>query len=95
MKPQDLLNYYKDSSLDLTADQVLQELINLGPTAVQPVIMACEAKKISSPATTYKKIDELEASGMIYKGVDPKDSRIRILSVCVKGEERIKKWGKK
>lgn len=95
MKPLDLLECYRETILDLNADQILDLLCSRkDPWRVQSVVDECSITGISSPATTYKKIDALLAQGLVDKSVHHEDFRVKMLRPTKQGRERIKNWGK-
>lgn len=94
INPVALADYYAKSPVDLKADQVLEVVSKLGPcVTVGIVIDTCHATNICSPATTHKKLNELEVLGLITSRV-PHDARCRELSITKRGRERLQTWGR-
>jgi DNA-binding MarR family transcriptional regulator len=94
MTPLQLQAYYKDSPVDFIGDQVL-ELIgsHMPKTPIGQIVAKCLVIGISSPMTTFRKIEILEENHLIVSTVAARDQRLRQLSITAKGQERLKRWG--
>jgi DNA-binding MarR family transcriptional regulator len=95
MKPLDLFNHYKKSKNDLIADCILQTLNDFkGPITTCALVIKCLDIRVSSPATTHKKLMQLKKLGLVQKYDHPSDSdsRRRYVSVSRKGTEYLSKW---
>ena len=93
--PMSLRDFYKQHGHDLTCDQLLEMIKQLGPgITVGKVINIALAEDISSPATTFKKLKELESAELIKSEIPPNDTRCRQLAITEKGLSRLKEWGK-
>lgn len=95
MSPLQLARFYAKSPIDLKGDQVLETISKLGPGSplVGEVVTTCHMSNISSPATTYKKLDELETLGLIGSRT-PNDARCRQVFITEQGRKRLQAWGK-
>lgn len=94
MKPLSLAAFYNKKGLDLTCDQILELINDLGPQAlIGPVVSIAHSRGISSQATTFKKMKALEVYGLIKTLVDKKDNRCRRVSITKAGLDRLKGWG--
>lgn len=94
LSPVALADFYQKSPVDLKADQVLEVVSKLGPCAMVGLIVdTCHATHICSPATTHKKLNELETLGLITSRI-PYDARCRELNITKRGRERLQTWGK-
>jgi DNA-binding MarR family transcriptional regulator len=101
VKPLDVFNYYNGSGvypgscLDLIGDQILEYLCQYKDIRTQLFVNSCYSCGLSSPATTYAKLEQMEEQGLILKIIDKNDTRVRLLMATEKGRNRIKNWGKK
>jgi DNA-binding MarR family transcriptional regulator len=95
MSPLQLASFYAKSAIDFKGDQVLEVISKLGPkTLVGEIVGTCNKNNIASPATTHKKLTELEARGFVTSRVPSSDYRCREVSITKRGTERLQNWGK-
>jgi len=93
--PLSVMDFYRAKGLDLTCDQILAMIKELGPgTTVEKVVDVADEEGISSRATTFKKLKALEKAGFISSIIPEDDQRYRLLAVSRKGRDRLQGWGR-
>lgn len=97
MRPLRVLSLQKDHGLDFVADCVLDLLSDYPKaTPTQTIVDECAKDKVSSPATTHKKLNQLKKMGFV-EVVDhhaDKDKRKCYIRVGSKGMEYLTQWEK-
>lgn len=78
----DFFNYLKHSELSLLQAYALAHLVFKGPIKISDL---CEHMMVS-PAAASQLVDRLEKLEMVARIADPKDRRVRKISVLDKGE---------
>ena len=95
MRPLKILQLQKEHGLDFVADCVLDLLSDFPKaTATQTIVDECAKEKVSSPATTHKKLNQLKKMGFVEAVDHPadKDKRKCYIKVSSKGMEYLTKW---
>lgn len=95
MRPLRVLNLQKDNGTDFVTDCVLDLLSDFPKaTATQTIVDECNKDKVSSPATTHKKLNMLKKLGLVevLAHPDDKDGRKCYIKVSIKGMDYLTKW---
>jgi DNA-binding MarR family transcriptional regulator len=95
MRPLKILQLQKEHGLDFVADCVLDLLSDFPKaTATQTIVDECAKDKVSSPATTHKKLNQLKGMGFVETVDHPndKDKRKCYIKVSGKGMEYLTNW---
>ena len=95
MRPLKILQLQKEHALDFVADCVLDLLSDFPKaTATQTIVDECAKDKVSSPATTHKKLTQLKKIGFVdvVKHPDDKDGRKCYIKLSSKGMEYLTNW---
>lgn len=96
MRPLDVLALQSKHKLDFTAVCVLDLIGDFtGIVSTDMVVEECLKDKISSPATTFRKLTQLKKLNFVSVEQHPthKDRRKKYLAVTSKGHAYLKKWG--
>ena len=95
MRPLRVLSLQKDNGMDFVTDCVLDLLSDFPKaTATQTIVDECNKDKVSSPATTHKKLNMLKKLGLVevLAHPDDKDGRKCYIKVSAKGMDYLIKW---
>jgi DNA-binding PadR family transcriptional regulator len=95
MRPLRVLSLQKDNGMDFVTDCVLDLLSDFPKaTATQTIVDECNKDKVSSPATTHKKLNMLKKLGLVevLAHPDDKDGRKCYIKVSAKGMDYLTKW---
>lgn len=95
MRPLKVLQLQKNSGMDFVADCVLDLLSDYPKaTPTQTIIDECHKDKVSSAATTHKKLGQLKKLGFVDEvaHADDKDKRKCYIRVSKKGMEYLTTW---
>jgi DNA-binding PadR family transcriptional regulator len=95
MRPLRVLSLQKDNGMDFVTDCVLDLLSDFPKaTATQTIVDECNKDKVSSPATTHKKLNMLKKLGLVevLAHPDDKDGRKCYIKVSAKGMDYLNKW---
>lgn len=95
MRPLRVLSLQKDNEMDFVADLVLDLLSDFPkPTATQTIVDECAKDKVSSPATTHKKLNMLKKLGFVDVHAHPedKDGRKCYVKISSKGMDYLNQW---
>ena len=95
MRPLRVLSLQKDHETDFVADCVLDLLSDFPKaTPTQTIVDECNKDKVSSPATTHKKLNALKKLGLVEVVAHPddKDGRKCYIKVSSKGMDYLNKW---
>ena len=95
MRPIRVIALQQEHNLDLICVGVLDVLSDFTkPTPTQALIEACQQDKISTPATTHKKIAELKAKKWIQEVKHPTDNDGRkcYIQISPAGMAFLQKW---
>ena len=95
MRPLRVLSLQKEHELDFVADCVLDLLSDYPKaTPTQTIVDECLKDKVSSPATTHKKLNQLKKMGFVEVLDHPsdKDKRKCYVKVSSKGMDYLTKW---
>jgi len=95
MRPLRVLSLQKDNGMDFVTDCVLDLLSDFPKaTATQTIVDECNKDKVSSPATTHKKLNMLKKLGLVevLAHPDDKDGRKCYIKVSAKGMDCLTKW---
>jgi len=95
MRPLKVLQMQKEKGMDFVADCVLDLLSDFPKaTATQTIVDECAKDKVSSPATTHKKLGQLKKLGLVEE-VDHAhdlDKRKTFVRITPKGMEYLSTW---
>ena len=95
MRPLRVLSLQKEHGLDYVADCVL-DLLSDYPKATntQTIVDECHKDKVSSAATTHKKLGQLKKLGFVREITHPndKDGRKCYIQITEKGMEYLTSW---
>ena len=95
MRPLRVLSLQKDNGMDFVTDCVLDLLSDFPKaTATHTIVDECNKDKVSSPATTHKKLNMLKKLGLVevLAHPDDKDGRKCYIKVSAKGMDYLNKW---
>jgi Fe2+ or Zn2+ uptake regulation protein len=95
MRPLKIMQLQKDYGLDLIGACILDHVSQ--PKKVlnkKHIVGPLDIQGVSSPATTYKYLDQLERLGFITQGTDQRDTRATAVAITNKGLQYLTKWGK-
>ena len=95
MRPLRVLSLQKDNGMDFVTDCVLDLLSDFPKaTATQTIVDECNKDKVSSPATTHKKLNMLKKLGLVevLAHPDDKDGRKCYIKVSAKGMDYLNEW---
>lgn len=95
MRPLRVLGLQREHELDFVADCVLDLLSDFPKaTPTQVIVDECFKDKVSSQATTHKKLVQLKKLGLVeeYAHPEDKDGRKCYIRVSKKGMEYLNKW---
>jgi len=95
MRPLRVLSLQREHDLDFVADCVLDLLSDYPKaTPTQTIVDECNKDKVSSPATTHKKLNQLKKLGLVevFAHPDDKDGRKCYIKVSGKGMSYLTKW---
>ena len=95
MRPLRVLSLQREHDLDFVADCVLDLLSDFPKaTPTQIIIDECAKDKVSSPATTHKKLNQLKKLGLVEVVAHPedKDGRKCYIKVSKQGMNYLTKW---
>lgn len=95
MRPLRVMSLQRDLGLDFNASCVLDLISDYPkPTPTQVIVDECFKDKVSSQATTHKKLVQLKKLGLVEEYVHPedKDGRKCYIRVSKKGMEYLNKW---
>lgn len=95
MRPLRVLSFQRDHEMDFVADCVLDLLSDFPKaTPTQTIVDECSKDKVSSPATTHKKLNMLKKLGLVDVVPHPndKDGRKCYIKVSAKGMDYLNKW---
>jgi len=95
MRPLRVLSLQREKQLDFVADCVLDLLSDFPkPTATQTIVDECNKDKVSSPATTHKKLAQLKKLGFVGEHVHPndKDGRKCYIKITDAGVAYLNDW---
>jgi Fe2+ or Zn2+ uptake regulation protein len=95
MRPLRVLNLQQQQGTDFVADCVLDLLSDFPKaTPTQTIVDECHKDKVSSAATTHKKINLLKKLGLVEEFAHPqdKDKRKCYIKVSDKGMSYLKDW---
>jgi Fe2+ or Zn2+ uptake regulation protein len=95
MRPLKVVSLQKAHSMDFVADCVLDLVSDFPkPVPTQTLVDECLKDKVSSPATTHKKLNQLKKLGLVEDFVHPedKDRRKRFVQISKHGIAYLNKW---
>lgn len=95
MRPLRVLSFQNQFGMDFVADCVLDLLSDYPKaTPTQTIVDECNKDKVSSQATTHKKLTLLKKLGFVevITHPDDKDGRKCYIKVSQKGMEYLTKW---
>jgi DNA-binding MarR family transcriptional regulator len=95
MRPLRVLSLHQERGMDFVADCVLDLLSDYPKaTPTQTIVDECLKDKVSSPATTHKKLNQLKKLGLVeeYAHPDDKDARKRYIKVSAEGMKYLTQW---
>jgi DNA-binding MarR family transcriptional regulator len=95
MRPLRVLGLHQAQGMDFVADCVLDLLSDYPKaTPTQTIVDECLKDKVSSPATTHKKLAQLKKLGLVeeYAHPDDKDARKRYIRVSDRGMIYLTSW---
>ena len=95
MRPLKVLNLHQQTGLDFVAVCVLDLLSDFPkPTPTQTIVDECNKDRVSSAATTHKKLALLKAFGLVAEHVHPedKDGRKCYVKVTDTGMKLLNDW---
>jgi hypothetical protein len=98
MRPLKVLAYQRKEKMDFVADCVLDLLSDFPKaTTTQTIVDECSKDKVSSPATTHKKLAQLKDLGMVDDFANPHDNdgRKRYIKISAKGMKYLNGWESK
>jgi Fe2+ or Zn2+ uptake regulation protein len=95
MRPLRVLGLQRQHEMDFVSDCVLDLLSDFPKaTPTQTIVDECNKDKVSSPATTHKKLNQLKKLGLIDVVTHPadKDGRKCYIKVSSTGMAYLTKW---
>lgn len=93
MRPLKIMQLQKDYGLDLIGACILDHVASAGKTLnKKDIVGPLDVRGISSPATTYKYLDELARRGFITQGTDQRDTRATAVNVTAAGLSYLNLW---
>ena len=95
MRPLKVLQMQKETGIDFVADCVLDLLSDYPKaTTTQVIVDECHKDKVSSPATTHKKLGLLKKLGLVREITHPddKDGRKCYIQITEKGMQYLTTW---
>ena len=95
MRPLRAMSLQKDLGLDFNASCVLDLLSDYPKaTPTQVIVDECLKDKVSSPATTHKKLVQLKKLGFVeeYAHPEDRDKRKCYIKVSAEGMKYLNKW---
>lgn len=95
MRPLRVLSLQKANGTDFVADCVLDLVSDFpSPTPTQTIVDECQKDRVSSPATTHKKLGQLKKLGFVeeYAHPEDKDGRKCYIKISQAGLDHLYKW---
>lgn len=95
MRPLRILSLQRDLGLDFNASCVLDLVSDYPkPTTTQVIVDECLKDRVSSPATTHKKLLQLKKLGLVedYAHPEDRDGRKCYIKVSAEGMKYLNKW---
>jgi len=95
MRPLRVLKFQQEHTIDFVSVCVLDMLSdfpNITPTQI--IVDECAKDKVSSAATTHKKLAGLKAAGLVkeHQHAEDKDGRKCFIKITDAGMEMLTKW---
>ena len=95
MRPLKILQMQKENNMEFVTDCVLDLLSDYPKaTTTQVIVDECSKDRVSSPATTHKKLGQLKKLGFVREITHPddKDRRKSYIQITEKGMQYLTKW---
>lgn len=95
MRPLKILQLQREKETDFVMDCVLDLLSDFPKmTSTQTIVDECAKDKVSSPATTHKKLGQLKKLGFVKEVNNPNDNYKRKCFILItdKGMEYLNAW---
>jgi len=95
VRPLKIVSLQKRTGMDFVADCVLDLVSDYPkPVPTQTLVDECLKDKVSSPATTHKKLAQLKKLGLVenYNHPEDNDKRKRYVCISTKGISYLAAW---